>query len=77
MAYCQEELQRLETKRRIHEEMLKMFYSKHCILLTNSMKSAQETTGEIVFLIQLYWLSLIQSTNIYVAEISNCLLKIG
>lgn len=47
MAYCQDELQPLVTKRRIHEEMLKIFCTEHCILLTSSMKSVQETTGEI------------------------------
>lgn len=53
-------------------------YIEHCILLTSLMKSAQEITGEIFFpLIQLYRLTLIQSTNIYVAEIFNCFLKFG
>ena len=47
MAYCQDELQLFVAKRRIHEEMLRVFGTEHCILLTSSMKSVQETTGKI------------------------------
>lgn len=32
MAYCQDELQLLESKRRIHEEMMTIFSSKLCFI---------------------------------------------
>lgn len=54
MAYCQDELQPLETKRRIHEELLKISYTEHCILLTSLKHKPSKPQERFFFLIQLY-----------------------
>lgn len=72
MNYCQDELQLLETKR-IHEEMLKIDTKFHFINKFHDISPGKHRRN--FFLNSVLFTYFNSKPNIYVAEISNCLLN--
>lgn len=73
MNYCQDELQLLDTKR-IHEEMLKIKTKLHFINKFHDISPGKHKRDFFLNSVLLTYFN--SKPNIYVAEISNCLLKI-